>query len=157
MHPYFVLLLVFVTGFIIGVIVRDVMNGSSFMNYFGTPSQEKLELNWSLRQFFMLFSNKAGQRWYESRQHLYRGVFVSLLCAFGLINLVRLDFETSECDCISYVVFVTHRFQSKKDMVKKLPVWIKEYKHKAKDAKYFHQMFIAGHNVVCDSMMDYSS
>ena len=157
MHPYFVLLLVFVTGFVIGVIVRDTMKGGSFMNYFGTPSQEKLELNWSLRQFFMLFSNKAGKRWYDSRQHLRRGVFVSLLCTFGLINLVRLEFETSEHDRVSYVVFITHGFQSKKDMVKKLPVWIKEYKHKAKDGKYFYQMFIAGYNVVCDAMMDYSS
>ena len=146
MHPYFILLFVFVTGFVTGVIIRDAMKGGSFMNYFGTPSEEKLELNWSLRQFFMLFSNKAGKRWYESRQHLYRGVFVSLLCTLGLINLVRLEFETSEHDRISYVVFITHGFQSKQDMIKKLPIWINKHKHKAKDARYFHQMFIAGHN-----------
>lgn len=155
MHPYFVLLLVFIAGFVIGVIVRDAMNGSSFMKYFGTPSQERLELNWSLRQFFMLFSNKAGKRWYESRQHLYRGVFVSLLCTFGLINLVRLEFGTSEDGRVSYVVFITHGFQSKQDMIKKLPVWINKYKHKAKDAQYFYQLFIAGHNVVLDWMTDH--
>ena len=42
MHPYFVLLLMFVMGFVTGVIIRDAMKGGSFMNYFGTPSQEKL-------------------------------------------------------------------------------------------------------------------
>ena len=155
MHPYFVLLLMFVTGFVTGVIIRDAMKGGSFMDYFGTPSKGKLELNWSLRQFFMLFSNKAGKRWYESRQHLHRGVFVSLVCTFGLINLVRLEFGTSEDGRVSYVVFITHGFQSKQDMIKKLPVWINKYKHKAKDAQYFYYLFIAGHNVVLDWMTDH--
>ena len=56
MHPYFVLLLVFIAGFVIAVIIRDAMKGGSFMDYFGTPSKGKLELNWSLRQFLCFFN-----------------------------------------------------------------------------------------------------
>lgn len=150
-------ILAFIGGAILGIIVRNKMDGTSFMEYFGTPcggrgDKSRLELNWTGRQFFYLFSRGMGERWYEARAHLNRDVFISVLSAFHLIHIVRIEYETSRDGYISWVSFVTHGFQSLATLKTKLPNWIKEKKAEAKDAQHWYQTFVAGHNVIGDWM-----
>jgi hypothetical protein len=93
-----------------------------------------------------------SERWYEARAHLNQGIFISLLSAFHLIHIVRIEYETSRDCYVSYVIFKTHGFQSLGDLKAKMPNWIQEKKDQAKDAKYYHQTFVCGHNVVDDFM-----
>lgn len=149
--------LAFIGGALLGIIVRNAMQGEGFMKYFGTPTggrydKPKLELNWTGRQFFLLFSKGMSERWYESRAHLYQGVFISLLSAFHLIHIVRIEYETSKECYVSYVIFKTHGFQSIESIKKQMPKWIKEKKSEAKDAQHWYQSFVAGHNVIGDFM-----
>ena len=149
-------LLLALISLVLGFIIRDKMEGGKIFEYFATPcsgyKDKTLELNWSGRQFFYLFSKGMGERWYEARAHLYRGVFISLLSAFHLIHIVRIEYETSRDGYMSFVVFITHGFQSLATLQKKMPDWIKQKKSQAKDAQYWYQTFIAGHNVVGDCM-----
>lgn len=145
-----------IVSLVIGFIIRDKMEGGKIFEYFATPGggyhKPKLELNWTGRQFFYLLSRGMGERWYEARAHLYRGVFISILSAFHLIHIVRIEYETNRDGYVSYVVFITHGFQSLQTLKKKLPKWIKEKKSQAKDASYWYQTFVCGHNVIGDFM-----
>jgi hypothetical protein len=112
------------------------------------PVNNKLEFDdWFVRQFISLFNRQCGNRWYESRAHLRRGVFVSLLCAFSLIDIVRYEFETGE-----YGRFVTGAkfylgFRSYRALLKKVISDKNKVQSSIKEAQYFSQVFIAGHNV----------
>lgn len=151
-------IIAFIGGFIVGIIARNKMDGTSVMEYFGTPGggphgqKPKLELNWTGRQFFYLITRGMGERWYESRAHLRRGVFLSLLSAFHLIHIVRIDYETNREGYFTTVQFITHGFQSIQTLKKKMPAYVKEKKSQAKDADYWYQTFVSGHNVIGDFM-----
>lgn len=150
-YVYSVLLMII--SLVLGFVIRDKMEGGKIFEYFATPGREKhVELDWGLKQFFELFSEKMGQRWYEARAHLYQGVFISLLSAFHLIHIVRIEYQTTREDYTSYVIVKTHGFQSLKTLKKKLPKWTKEKKSQAKDADYWYQTFVSGHNVISDFM-----
>jgi hypothetical protein len=114
-----------------------------------SPVDNKLEFdNWFVRQFISLFSKRCGNRWYESRAHLFRGVFVSLLCTFGLIDIVRYEFE--ENDTNGWYTTSTRfyfGFRSYSALLKKTRSDINHVRATTKNAGYFHQVFIAGHNV----------
>ena len=149
--------LAFIFGAMLGLIVRHAMQHDGFMKYFGTPTggryeKPKLELNWGLRQFFLMFDKGMSERWYESRAHLYRGVFISLLSTFHLIHIVRFDFATNREDHFRTTTFITHGFQSIQTLKKKMPDWIKEKSKKVEGAEYWYQTFVAGHNVIGDFM-----
>lgn len=139
-----------VVGMALGAIIRHRMEGSGVLQYFGEPCNQRLELNWAGRQFFLLFSKGMSKRWYEARAHLYQNVFVSLLSTFHLIHIVRIDYETSRESSYSYTITITHGFQSIRTLMTKMPQLIKAKKAEAKDATYWYQTFVCGHNVVGD-------
>jgi hypothetical protein len=142
----------FVIGLLFGFIVRNRMEGGSIIKYLGSPCDQRLELDWAGRQIFRLFSKGMSERWYEARAYLNQGIFFSLLAAFHLIHIVRIDYETSRDSYVSFVIFKVHGFQSIADLKSKMPKWIEEKKAQAKDAKYYHQTFVCGHNVISDYM-----
>lgn len=118
-----------------------------------SPVDKKLHFdNWFVRQFLSLFNKQCGNRWYESRELLYRGVFVSLLCTFSLIDIVRYDFELTDKDGW-YVAEIRYYFgfRSYDALIEKATQQeIPKVHAKVKNAGYFCQLFIAGHNVVYD-------
>lgn len=145
----------FVMGLIIGTMIAHKLEGTKFLTYLGSPINGRLELNWSLRQFLALFSKGMAERWYEAREHLNRGIFISLLSTCHLIHIVRLDYETTRENHFVTTQFIVHGFQSIQTLKKKLPQWISDKKKGLKDADYWYQSFVAGHNVVSDFMNGY--
>jgi hypothetical protein len=117
-----------------------------------SPVDNKLRFdNWFVRNFLSLFNKQCGNRWYESRALLYRGVFVSLLCTFGLIDIVRYEFEREGHDnWFVYEVKYYVGFRTYSSLLKKTQIDIPKVQEKTKEAGYFYQVFIAGHNVVYD-------
>lgn len=142
----------FVISFSLGFIAANKMHGTKMYDYFASPCGNNLELDWGGRQFFRLFSKGMSERWYEARAHLNRGVFISLLATFHLIHIVRIEFETSKENLHSYDTMFVHGFQSLKTLKEKLPKLIEQARTKAKDAQYYYQTFISGHNIIHDFM-----
>lgn len=158
MLDYFI---VFVLGWMFGVCTvifawilftfdYDAVNYKSFQEYLCTPSSGKLELNWTTRQVLALFSKGASKRWYEARAHLGRGVFVSLLAAFHLVYVIRIEYETDKDSVLCYSTKIIHGFQSLNDIMKKLPVLSNTMRHEK--ATCYYQTFVSGHNIVHDFM-----
>lgn len=145
----------FVMGLIIGTMVAHKLEGTKFLEYLGSPINGRIELNWSLRQVLALFSKGMSERWYEAREHLHRGVFISLLSTLHLIHIVRFDYATTREDYYGTVTFIVHGFQSVQTLKTQMPQWIKDKKTEVKDADYWYQSFVAGHNVVSDFMNGY--
>lgn len=125
--------------------------------YFATPSDRGFELNWFLRQFFRLFSERMSERWYEARQHTYRGVWVSLMCAFGICEVVRYEYTSRTDDSRMYTKTVVYWwkfiFEKKSRLHRFLfTQWSVIRPHMAIDADSPYQIFRAGHNVIWDFM-----
>jgi hypothetical protein len=140
-----------IVGFIFGFVVRNNIEGGDVLKYFGTPGREKqLELNWGLRQFFYLFSEKMGQRWYEARCHTYSGVFISLLATFRLIYIIRFEYGTEIEDRMVVKKCVIHGFRSYENLLSIIPAMAVEKQEQTEGALYWYQTFVAGHNVVGD-------
>lgn len=135
--------------------VPDVL--SKIKNYFATPSDRGFELNWFLRQFFRLFSERMSERWYEARQHTYRSVWVSLMCAFGICEVVRYEYTSRTDDSRMYTKTVVYWwkfiFEKKSRLHRFLfTQWSVIRPHMAIDADAPYQIFRAGHNVIWDFM-----
>lgn len=127
----------------------------SFFRYFGTPSSKKLELDWGLKQFFALFNKQMSERWYEARAHTYQGVWISLLCAFNIVTIVRFEFESKKDDCRYYTKIKTWKwtlsFKSGQEKMKFLLSEVDNVRpHMPIDAGCLYQIFVAGDNVVWD-------
>lgn len=102
--------LVFLTFVSLIFVVGIAMMFLPGKKFYTTPSEGKFELNWTLRQILSRFSTQTrdtmADRWYEAREHLHKGVFVSLCCAFGLIRLIRIDLMHNTGDFGRYKVLV---------------------------------------------------
>lgn len=131
--------------------------GETIVKHFATPSDNGFELNWFLRQFFLLFSERMSERWYEARQHTYQGVWVSLMCAFGICEVVRYEYTSRTDDCRMYTKTVVYwwkfMFEKKSRLHRFLfTQWSVIRPHMAIDADSPYQIFHAGHNVIWDFM-----
>ena len=158
------LLVFLLVGYLLGsftptelkTIIAD--KGKKIHHHLASPVNDKLELNWTGRQLFLLLSKGCSERWYEARAHLHQGFFKSLICAFGFIYLVRIDLIDDNQEKGESRVFTFHGFQSLEDVMKKTATIVKVYTLEVnatldKDEKVsYYQTFIAGHNVVGDFM-----
>lgn len=131
--------------------------GKAFMNYFGSPSTENLEVDWSLRQLFRLFNYRMSERWYEARVHTRQSVWISLLCAFNILTIVRFEFESKKEEGRHYYKVKTWKwtlsFKSDQEKMKFLLDEVKNVRpHMPIDAGDLYQIFVAGDNVVWDYM-----
>lgn len=132
--------------------------GKKIHKYLASPVSNKLELDWSVRQLFMLFSKKRGDLWYEARVHLNKSVIKSLLCVFKIIYLVRIDLIDDNQERGKSRTFVLHGFQSLESVMKKSGQLINKFMEevnsdlKEEDRMFYYQTFVAGHNVVADFM-----
>lgn len=118
-------LLIFGVVFALTWFLLDVIGAAialmfrSLSKYFRSPSDGKVHLDWALRQFFVLFSTRAGTRWYEARVFIHSGLFVSLMCAFGICEVVRYLFVDQDEDhtCSVYQVhWLRHIFTSNQEI-----------------------------------------
>jgi hypothetical protein len=109
--------------------------------------------NWFVRQFISLFNKRSAKRWYESRTHLNRNIFVSLLCAFGLVDIVRFEFEKNGHDYWhTYEIKYYFGLRSYNCLLKKALGDISAVKEETENAGDYYELFIAGHNVAHDFM-----
>ena len=119
------------------------------IDHLRNPLDNKIQINnWFVKQFISLFSKRCSRRWYESRALLHRGVFVSLLCTFGLIDIVRYEFEMINTGgWYTTKVKLYLGFRSYSALLEKTKSDVSKVQAATKDAGYFNQVFIAGHNV----------
>lgn len=154
------LLLSFIGGFIFAR-VNSVLTEKTVKKtlkevweYFASPINGNMELGWSVRQFLNLINEKAAQRWYESKVHLDHGVFISLLCTFGFLYIVRYSFMYTDGRGVSEIRYF-HGFRTFSNLKKVILNGINEAHEKNKqthkDSWYF-QTFVTGHNVLHDYM-----
>ncbi len=156
---------VFILGYVLtlsiglaGVSLRALPSlGKAFVNRFGSPVDRSFELNWGLRQFFGLFSERMSERWYEARCHAYRGIWVSLMCAFGICEVVRYEFTSKTDDSRMYSKTVVYWwkfiFEKKSSLHRFLFSQFSEVRpHMPIDADGPYQILRAGHNVIWDFM-----
>ena len=91
------LIIVAILSFILGIafsfLLSAVSRAGGFREKFGSPSTGDFELDWTVKEVLVMFSESAGSRWYEARAHVRSGIFISLLCAMRLMYVVRFDFE----------------------------------------------------------------
>jgi hypothetical protein len=114
-----------------------------------------MSVDWKIKETLEVFSHKAGRRWYEARQHLHRGVFISVLCCVGIICVGRVEYETDKDYRHVYVDFVFLRPFSKSKLLVKLKELPEKLKHKAKEPTGWYQTFLAGDNMVGDVYSGY--
>lgn len=132
--------------FLLGYSVGKTGN---FLDYFRSPSDSTLELDWGLRQLFLLFSKQASENWYEARAHLRLSVSISLMAAFGLLYAVRVDYMIDDCrgKWVNYYFHGFRAFQSLKQKLAHETDWVKS----VEPGLMYHQTFVAGHNVIHDA------
>lgn len=128
-------------------------------DYFGSPVDGKLELDWSMKQFLSIFSKGMSDRWYEARAHLKTGVGLALLCTFGIVKLVRFDYMYEHDDAKGRFENTCYAYWALPGNAKKR---IQELQAEAEELGdelskkdqplYLYQIFIAGENVVWDYM-----
>jgi hypothetical protein len=115
--------------------------------YFLCPANGTFDLNWFIHQFFALFSKQMSQRYYETVAHCNKGQLIGLLCAIGVIDVVRYSFLVTSDSGVSKVVYY-HGFRSYKDLQL---VAIRNTKTVAltlPQAQYVDSILIAGYNQV---------
>lgn len=145
-----------VVGFFLGNLnLKKVQK--ALHNKFRTPGKDSIELNWGGRELFGMISKKAGNRWYEAREHLNQGVFVSLFCTFKLIWIVRVDLIDDSSEYGRSKTKIFHGFQSLQSVMEASNAFVKEfennYNKENPDKKmHYYQTFVAGYNVVQDYM-----
>lgn len=147
-------------GIILGYFLFDKEQKAlkEFKKFLSSPMDERLEINWTTRQLLSLVSKPASERWYEARAHLHQNIFLSILCALHLIQLVRVDFIDDDQQRGRCKVFILHGFQSIYTIMKQSERLIKVTqeevnKETSEDNKMsYYQTFVAGHNVVEDFM-----
>lgn len=119
--------------------------------YFGSPLDGSFEFDWTLKQFYKLFSDHVSERWYESRAHCNRGVFVSTLCAWGLIHVVRITYREERGPHLWYHnrYHIYHAFRSEKELSALIKKQTDSFSYEKSDVPlFFEYLFIAGRNVV---------
>ncbi|WP_396190514.1 hypothetical protein [Flavobacterium sp.] len=127
-------------------------------NYFSTPTSEKLEFDWFFYKFFELFSHAMGQRWYEARALAYRSVWLSLLCAFGIAQIVRYEYDCTTDDYCRMITkckvyYFTPDEVLFKDHMKFLVTQAVAVRDElGSEAGGVYQIFVCGKNVVWDFM-----
>lgn len=148
----------FFGGLIVAVLKDIFVNNKRIREYFGTPSNGKIELNWGLQQFFLLFSLPMAKRWYEAREHCYCSFFMSLLCAFKLVTIVRFDCTFDSDYCRGRYFNEAYAFWVlEEDPLDRLKQLIKDSKHYTEttdtqeDKLNLNQIFICGENVIWDA------
>lgn len=119
--------------------------------YFGSPLDGSFELDWTLRQFYRLFSVNASERWYEARSFCWRGVFVSTLCAVGLIHVVRITYIeeiSNDLRCRS-IISIYHTFRSESSFRSLIKKEIDSFNcEETTPMFFFDELLIAGRNVI---------
>lgn len=145
--------IIIVTIFFLGVFIGANPGKEKISNYFLSPSTRELNFDWAVRQFFLLFSKKMCNRWYEARGHMHCGIFVSILVTLHIINVGRIMFELTEYDNrYESVLFVTHGFQSRRNILKNIDKHISIAKQQVTEDCFYYQTFISGYNVIHDFM-----
>ena len=130
--------------------------------YFGSPTDGELELNWTMRQLLALVSKNASNRWYESRVHVHKGFWLSLLCALKVLHLVRVDFMHNSEDYGRFKTLVVPGWVKYNDIMLNHEWYVEKAREKLslnndeglKDY-YYYQTLVAGKNVVKDFMNNY--
>lgn len=94
------LIIVAILGFVLGIafsrLLSMVSRAGGFREKFGSPVDGSFELTRTVRKILRRIGcDRAEQRWYEARAHLGSGVFISILCAMGLMYVVRFDFQSA--------------------------------------------------------------
>ena len=138
-----------VVGFILGK--WDKINFKKVYDFLATPTDNKLELDWTLREIFSVFSINISERWYEARTHLNQSVFTSLLCALGLINIIQISYGSNEDGVYPFVTFKTHGFRSYDNLKEYAISMIDKKRKNIEEATYYERTFIAGYNVIHSS------
>ncbi|MDD2879705.1 MAG: hypothetical protein PHQ58_04665 [Rhodoferax sp.] len=119
--------------------------------YFGSPLDGSFEFDWTLKQFYKLFSDNVSERWYESRAHCNRGVVISTLCAWGLIHVVRITYLE---ECGQHIWYhnryhIYRAFRSEAELRALIKKQIDSFPcEESGTVLYFEYLFIAGQNVV---------
>lgn len=147
-------------GIVLGYFLFDKEQKAlkEFKKFLSSPVNERLEVNWTTRQLLSLVSKRASERWYEARAHLHQNIFLSMLCALHLIQLVRVDFIDDDQQRVRCKTFTLHGFQSIDTIMKQSERLIKVAseeinKELSEDNKMsYYQTFVAGYNVVEDFM-----
>lgn len=121
--------------------------------YFGSPLDYSFHWDWAIKQFYKLFSEGASERWYESRTHCNRNFFVSMLCAIGLIHVVRFTYAEEEGRLVKYryKYVIYHALRKESELRALIKKQIKAFdSDQTTPMFYFEGLFIAGRNVVTD-------
>lgn len=130
----------------------------SFRDYLVSPVDKKMNLDWTTMQLLYLVNRRASRCWYESRKHLYQGVWRSLLCTLGLVYLIRIDLIDDDENMGTSRVFTLHGFRSVENAVKRSRALLARFNEevnadKPEEARmHYYQTFVAGYNVVDDFM-----
>lgn len=158
------LIVFFLVGYVLGSTTPSelkafVMNVLKKVHkYLASPTDDKLELNWTGRQLFLLFNKGCSERWYEARAHLHQGFWLSIACALRLVYLVRVDLIDDEQSKGRCRIFTFHGFQSVEKVVEKTVKLRNIFKYEinkelsVSDKMDYYQTFVAGFNVVDDFM-----
>lgn len=81
-----------IIGLLIGYILTD--KKKAILNYLGTPTNGKLQLDWTTRQVFRIVSRKASERFYEASRYLGINWFIAVACGLGFINIYQFSYST---------------------------------------------------------------
>ena len=140
------ILIISVSMFLLGYSVGKTGN---FLDYFRSPSDNTLELDWGLRQLFLVFSKQASENWYEARAHMRLSVPISLMATFGLLYAVRVEYMIDDCRGRS-VIYYFHGFRSFQEL-EQLLISRNGWEEPVEPGFMYHQTFVAGHNVIHDA------
>lgn len=144
-----VLLLSVPAGYIRRFGLRHFSKGA-VIRYLSSPVTHTFTVNWTTRQVLALYSDKAAQRWYESRAHLKQGVFISLLCALRLLYVVKIDFLSQSRENGHSRVFYFNGLRSYENILLKHDALIDQTAAQMPSDTMYYQTFVAGYNVVSD-------
>jgi len=147
MQTYEVVTLI-VIGFFLGKL--DTGTLKKIRKYFGSPIRQQIEFQWGMRQFFRIFSVTGSERFYDASALCYQNAFVSILCGFGFIDIVRYEYTTEHDDRVAYKVKYYHGFRSYRSLLKMAKDNMQFVQKETDGATGFYQLFICGHNVVSD-------
>ena len=154
--------LVFLTFVSLIFVVGIAMMFLPGKKFYTTPSEGKFELNWTTRQLLALVSKKASNRWYESRVHVRKGFWLSLLCALKVLHLVRVDFMHNSEDYGRSKTLVVPGWVRFNDIMLNHEWYVEKAREKlslnndkGRKYYYYYKTLVAGKNVVKDYMDNY--
>ncbi len=129
---------------LIAAILRD---SRSIRQRFGSPSSGKFELDWTVRQLLSCVSGSAANRWYEARAHVHLGVFVSSLCAMGVLYVGEFLFMITDSQGKTTKRYY-HGFRSFQKLKTAVLSDVEKARREANVDGYFDGVLITGHNYI---------